>query len=218
MMPCTNFECVIPGCGKHAVKRRFCNSHYKRWARHGDPLAGRTSNGAPLNFLESAIFAETDDCILWPFSGKNGYGSLEIDGATASAHRVICERINGPAPTPLHHAAHSCGNGALGCVNKRHLSWKTRAENEADKITHGTSNRGQRHGMAKLKEDEVIDIRARAQRGETPREIAEIYGVCRSTISGIIRGNGWPHLIAIESDKAVIEQVERIIAKEKAEA
>lgn len=36
--------CAIPECGKAAEKRGWCNGHYIRWRRHGDPLAGRPSN------------------------------------------------------------------------------------------------------------------------------------------------------------------------------
>lgn len=50
--------------------------------------------------------------------------------------RVVCERVNGPAPTEKHETAHGCGNS--WCVNKRHLRWATHIENEADKLIHGT--------------------------------------------------------------------------------
>lgn len=35
--------CSIPDCGKPAIKRGWCNAHYKRWLRHGDPKAGAAS-------------------------------------------------------------------------------------------------------------------------------------------------------------------------------
>lgn len=33
--------CSIDGCGKPVNSRGWCGSHYMRWKRHGDPLAGR---------------------------------------------------------------------------------------------------------------------------------------------------------------------------------
>lgn len=36
-------ECAIPPCDRKAEKRGWCGPHYKRWLRHGNPLAG----GAP---------------------------------------------------------------------------------------------------------------------------------------------------------------------------
>lgn len=35
--------CAIDGCERPVSKRGWCNAHYLRWYRHGDPLAG----GAP---------------------------------------------------------------------------------------------------------------------------------------------------------------------------
>ena len=31
-------RCSIDNCGNHAIKRGYCNAHYLRWKRYGDPL------------------------------------------------------------------------------------------------------------------------------------------------------------------------------------
>ena len=31
--------CSVEGCGKPSIKRCYCNRHFLRWKRHGDPLA-----------------------------------------------------------------------------------------------------------------------------------------------------------------------------------
>lgn len=33
--------CSIPDCGKFVHARDYCDAHYRRWIRHGAPLAGR---------------------------------------------------------------------------------------------------------------------------------------------------------------------------------
>lgn len=33
-------KCEVDGCGKKVMAKGWCSSHYKRWYRHGDPLAG----------------------------------------------------------------------------------------------------------------------------------------------------------------------------------
>lgn len=33
--------CSVEGCERAAKKREWCNAHYRRWLRHGDPAAGR---------------------------------------------------------------------------------------------------------------------------------------------------------------------------------
>lgn len=35
--------CSIDGCGKKVASRGWCESHYQRWRKHGDPMGGRHS-------------------------------------------------------------------------------------------------------------------------------------------------------------------------------
>lgn len=74
-----------------------------------------------------------------------------------------------------------------------HLDWKTSKDNHADKLIHGTDNRGEHHNMAKLTEVDVINIRE--MRGVVLQgEIARRYGVSQQTISAIISGANWAWL------------------------
>ena len=133
---------------------------------------------------------ESDACILFPFYvGNHGYGRLSSNGEGWLAHRYICTKIYGPAPTKKHDAAHSCGNKL--CMNKRHLRWATRAENEADKKAHGRDNRGSRHGMSKLTAEQVRAIRGARMAQKT---IAHQYGISRATVSDLKRKRRWTHL------------------------
>lgn len=101
-------------------------------------------HGEPLRWLLDHVEYPEKGCLIWPFArdGK-GYGSLGKKGA----HRRMCEIVNGPAPTPKHHAAHSCGNGHLGCVHPRHVRWATCSENQMDRFLHGTATN--QHGPLK---------------------------------------------------------------------
>jgi hypothetical protein len=137
--------CSIEGCGKPHEAHGWCGPHYKRWLRHGDPLAGRnTSPGeAERFFCEIVLAHEGDECLSWPYSrNTKGYGKVRLGRRSHIVSRLACELVHGPAKSPVYEAAHSCGNGHLGCVNPQHLSWKTRRENEADKFIHGTRSRG----------------------------------------------------------------------------
>lgn len=189
--------CLVDGCSKHARTRGWCTAHYTRWLRHGDPEGGRTPDGEPLAFLEQAFISETDDCIPWPFAKrKKGHGTVYIKGRLHVAARVVCERVHGAPPAPEYQAAHNCGKGHEGCINPRHLRWATGSENEADKLIHGTHNRGERHNMAKLTEDQVLDIRRRAGRGETQSALSREYGVRVGTIHFIVHRKTWWWLAA----------------------
>lgn len=139
----TGNVCIIEGCrngGK--IRRGLCNAHYLRNLRNGSPTAGNTSRGAPLRWLRSRVGYVGSGCLTWPFAlHRDGYGNLKFDGSTIGAHRLMCEFVHGPAPTGNHQAAHSCGNGHLGCVNPRHLRWATPAENANDKAVHAAQRR-----------------------------------------------------------------------------
>ena len=188
-------KCSVPGCVKPHDSHGYCGAHRERWKRYGDPLAGRTPEGEPERYLRDIVLAyDGDECLTWPYA-RNGDGraKMSIDGKISLVHRHVCELVNGPPPTPRHQAAHSCGKGHEACVAKRHLSWKTQVENEIDKITHGTTNRGERCGTAKLTAKIVNEIVALKGRLPQP-EIAARYGVSRTTISAILTGRTWSHL------------------------
>jgi hypothetical protein len=167
--------CSVPGCGGRHDSHGFCGAHAARWRHHGDPLGGRTAKGAALRFFQNVVITWTDetDCLFWPYARfGNGYAELK----QTLAHRLVCEHVHGPAPTLEHEAAHECGKGHLGCVNPRHLSWKTHKENEADKNGHGTRLCGERAANTTLKNADISQIRALAG-SMSQQKIGEMFGV-----------------------------------------
>lgn len=187
--------CKVDGCHKRVVARGWCSAHYHRWRTHGDPLMGGTMFGKPGAFVAAASTATIDDCIIWPFCrNRHGYGEVRIDGRRMLAHRAVCIAAYGEPPTPYHQAAHLCGNGHEGCVNWRHLAWKTASENCADKLMHGTDHRGEKHGMAKLTEADVMEIRR--LRGEmTQADIGTRFGIANTTVCNIQSKRSWYWLL-----------------------
>ena len=190
----TNTICNVVNCRKAAGTKNLCTAHYKRFMRHGDPEGGGINRSAARTFLDGIHFMQLEDCIIWPFSkAQNGYGRIKIDGGTQYVHRIVCTSTHGKPPTTRHHAAHSCGNGHIGCVNWRHLGWKTPSENAADKIVHGTDNRGTKHSSAKLTETQVKEIRALS--GVISQTVLGVkYGISCAHVSGIQTRKYWPHL------------------------
>jgi hypothetical protein len=187
--------CSIPGCGKPYDSKGYCNAHYKRLRKHGDPLGGGTSKGALMRFIhEVALRHAGGECLAWPYAKKDdGYGTVYVDGKTAIVSRYVCELVNGPPPTPYHEAAHSCGKGHESCIAPGHLEWKTQAQNQADKLIHGTIRRGERCGTAKLTEPEAREIIS--MKGVEPQSsLAKRFGVARSTVAEIHCGENWAWL------------------------
>lgn len=187
--------CSIPRCGKPVLNvRGWCNAHYLRWRRHGDPLGGGRKQGYAQNELQQAINqAVPEKCWLWPHGQcGTGYAQVTFRGRLRRANRVVCELVHGPAPTDKHQAAHLCGKRL--CINHHHLAWKTRSENEADKLLHGTRLRGEKSATAKLTEAQVRDILRLRAEGLTMRILAGRFGVAPSTIQSIVERRNWRHL------------------------
>jgi hypothetical protein len=186
--------CSVPGCEKKSRKRGWCQSHYLRWWRHGDPTGGGSSKGAAQTFLSASFEYDGDECLIWPFyRTKEGYGAIHLRGRCRIVSRVVCEQEHGPPPDDKSEAAHSCGNGHLGCVNRNHLRWATYAENRTDMMDHGRSNRGEKNSRSKLTRDQVIMVRE-ALNVCSQQSLAEKYGVSPSAISLIKSGHTWAWL------------------------
>lgn len=93
----------------------------------------------------------------------------------------MCELAHGPAPSGKHQAAHNCGKGHEGCVNPRHLEWKTNKENSIDKIRHGTTNNAWWGNAGKLTPEQLGLLKSR--RGQqTQVATAKEFGVSLSLV------------------------------------
>jgi hypothetical protein len=154
--------------------------------------AHASPSSRPRTFLRMALTYEGDDCLLWPFSvDTRGYPHVYAGNRKMrTVNRILCEARHGPPPGQRE-AAHECGNRR--CVNKMHLTWKTKKENAADRVRHGTTCRGERCALAKLTEKQVLDIRSLAKSVQL-KDIAKHYGVDPSTIGQIVKRRRWAHL------------------------
>ncbi|MGN7750604.1 hypothetical protein [Sinorhizobium sp. 22678] len=135
------------------------------------------------------------------------------DGERGIVSRFLCEDTKGAPPTPKHEAAHSCGNGKFGCVTKRHISWKTPAENQADRLAHGTHNRGERCGTSKLTEREAREILSLKGK-ESQRSIAKRFGIIQQTVSQIHSKKTWAWLSAEEAINSALSRTRSLEAAE----
>lgn len=186
-------KCRIDGCDKLVVGRKLCNTHWARWrANPGitDAEMAFSPKRVECWIREHKVWRGTD-CLIWPFYRMpNGYGQGAWDGVRTIASRAMCMAAHGEPESPDLEAAHSCGKGHEGCVNPMHLRWATNAENQMDRVVHGTSNRGARHGMAKLTPIDVLGIRLLAG-SWTLRAVATEFGVSQANIWHIKSGRSW---------------------------
>ena len=122
----------------------------------------------------------------------NGYPMVELQDKEhgrkrrAFVHRFVCEAFHGPSPSPVHEVAH--GDGKSLNAHWRNLRWATHAENEADKVAHGTIAIGERHGCAKLTIEQAREAKASTERSSS---LARKWNVSRKAIALIRNGTNW---------------------------
>lgn len=128
-----------------------------------------------------------------------GYGKLEINGKTVSAHRTSYAIEHGSIPSGMI-VMHACDNRR--CVRPSHLSAGTQLENMHDMIAKGRAvtvlpepKLGSSHHNAKLSELDVREIHRLASIGDTSHKAMSVmFGVSRSLVSLIVKGRAWAHM------------------------
>jgi DNA-binding XRE family transcriptional regulator len=127
--------------------------------------------------------------ILKPAWAGKGYATVGLLGKQHYVHHLVLRAFSGPRPKGQE-ASHLDGNRDNNRADN--LAWMTRADNHALKKEHGTSQEGDRHGMSKLTEKQVLSIRSRCAEGN--ERLARDFGVDRRTIYDIQEGRTWTHL------------------------
>jgi len=176
------------------------------------PLAKRTDpkknwvKGEPLKFLHyhrlkrpiSELFWEhvkklgPDDCWEWQGGERGpGYGQFSINRYPQLAHRVSYELAYGPIPDGLM-VCHKCDNRK--CVNPNHLFLGTGQDNSADMIAKQRQCSGEKNGIAKLTNDDIVRIRVLHASGRSCRSIAPEFGVSNVLINRIVKRLAWKHI------------------------
>lgn len=141
---------------------------------------------------------KTDGCWIWTGQKHpNGYGLIDLKTRGARrivliASRVIWEWEHGPIPDGMQ-VCHTCDFPP--CVRLDHLFLGTNQDNIDDKMNKGRQMKGEAVHTSILTEDHVIVIRRRHAAGEAQKDLAVEFGVSRPTMSNLIRGVTWKHLL-----------------------
>ena len=122
------------------------------------------------------------------------YVGLCRDGETVKTktHTLVLEAFVCPRPDALvcRHLDGDPSNNRL-----QNLSWGTVLESNRDRRQHGTDPSGERHPGAKLRANDVRQIRRMANlEGVSHRNIANMFGVTKSTITDAVARKTWSHI------------------------
>jgi len=131
--------------------------------------------------------------ILKPLAKRNAYLTVNLTQGKRREqiliHRVVLLAFRG-LPPKGHHACHN--NGIRSDNRLANLRWDSIRNNHADKVLHGTSQRGEKHGNAILTEEDIKFIRS--NNGLSPKEKAAIVKTHLSNIYLIINRRSWKHV------------------------
>lgn len=145
---------------------------------------GRKGRGAGYLWLQQHVNFNGEECLIWPLTKDGqGRGAVGVNGKLLRAHRVMCELVHGPAPTPEHHAAHSCGNGHLACVHPKHVSWKTKEENARDRVRDGRNTGNRRGCTTGFTPEQFRELHSGLVSRTPVKDLAEKFKVARSVIN-----------------------------------
>lgn len=188
-------KCSFKGCFKKAHSKGLCIAHYQqqRLGKELKPLQVQHHGLTERERFFRRVGKLDSGCWIWLGSLNTGYGQFRReDGSIILTHRYSYLLHNDSAIDGLV-VMHKCDNPR--CVNPEHLMLGTQAENVKDMIVKGRDKKrslpGESHGMSKLTDDLVREIRASTETGPA---IAERLGIATSTVYDVRNRKLWKHI------------------------
>lgn len=120
-----------------------------------------------------------------------GYRRYTLKDASGKFRKVFASRLVlstfVSAPFPGADAAHE--NGVNYDDRVENLSWKTHADNESDKLIHGTAVLGQKSHLAKMTDAQASNALSLWETGNyTLKQIGDLYGVTKQAVWALKEG------------------------------
>lgn len=141
----------------------------------------------PISPLKRYIRDPETDCWLWQ-GGKESYGYAVMcfqGQRNIRVHRFVYEKLVGPIPSGAL-LCHTCD--VRHCINPKHLFIGSGADNMRDMASKGRSAHGERNGVHKLTEDEVLKIYSSPL---TSKQLSDQFGVYWTVVQKIKNGQIW---------------------------
>lgn len=118
--------------------------------------------------------------VLRPGPRPSGHLTVVLGGVSRNVHALVLESFVGPRPFPAAQARHLNGNEKDNRL--ANLAWGSRARNTSDRKWHRGSS------IYKLTPHAAAQVKARLRSGAKQRDIAQEFGISRSTVTAINTG------------------------------
>lgn len=157
---------------------------------------GRVRSEEKIVHRKNGAMQLRPQAIMRPGSGASRYLSLTLVDAngvhtTNYVHALVAEHFISPRPSGME-VCHCDGDRANNEASN--LRWDSRSGNNKDKSTHGTATIGERHPMAILNNEVVLEIRRRRAEGASATQLSKEFNVSRMTAFRAATGRSWSHL------------------------
>jgi hypothetical protein len=175
--------CTIEDCVREIVARTWCDMHYRRWRKSGDPLiAGRILGDSVARFWSYVPDRQAGSCWIWRGAiGQAprgpGYGQFNLSGRSRPAHVVAYLFEYGESAIPAGLVLdHLCRN--QHCVNPSHLEPVTQQENV------------RRGAQFKVSEERMVELARLHAAGQSWASLARSEGVTPQALRQRAKGRG----------------------------
>ncbi len=129
---------------------------------------------------------ELGSCWEYDRGPSQDYGMIWVGSKKEKAHRVGYQLQHGSIRDDLD-VLHHCDNPP--CVRGSHLYQGTDEDNSRDKVQRRRQAQGEAHGMAKLSDVEVAQVRQLRAQGRSYVYIGSVFEVTREHVRQICLGN-----------------------------
>lgn len=133
-------------------------------------------------------------CWIWVgWLKTDGYGGVIVEGRQLATHRVSWFLTYGEMPDEF--VCHHCDNKQ--CVNPGHLFLGGAKENSEDLVSKGLQLKGEQHGRALLRDEDVLFIRRVYRKGSRKfgvAALAAMFGMSEAGMQAVVHKRTWRHL------------------------
>lgn len=155
-------------------------------------------------FWEKVDIRGVDECWEWTHKRhESGYGIFWLDGKNRRANRVALILSGSIPEDDSLMALHSCDNPP--CCNPNHLRWGSAKDNTQDFIERKGGFRGENSPTAIINDEVASGIMRSRVDGLPASMIAKKFGVTKSLVENITRGNAWSHLHGVNGNPTLDE-------------